>query len=193
MGLTPKQSEVWRFVTQYTQMNGRSPTLEEIADGVDLRAVSTVHRHLENLKALGLIDKIPHGKRALRIRGAPEMGMKIQPYRCYRIFQGNQALPIDKDMPLFDKLPQPLMGLEVGDGGYEEYGIMEGDWLLVHEREQVESGKLTAIELVNGVILVRRAVWRGDRTVFESLDESNQLDLANVKILGTVVMLVRKV
>ncbi len=191
-GLTVKQDQVWRFITQYTQMNGRSPTLEEIADAVDLRAVSTVHKHLDNLRKLGLISKIPHGKRAIMIKGAPKTGVKIENYKSYKIFHGSKATKINASFPLVENLEQPIIGLEVGDNAYEKNHIKQGDWLIVHETKRITWDCFMAIELINEVILIRKAINLNGKTVFKSLDSVNQIEPVNVKMLGKVLRLIRK-
>lgn len=192
MGLTFKQEQIWRFVTQYTTNYGRSPTLEEIADGVELRAVSTVHKHLKNLQALGLVSKIPHGKRAITISGVPSRGKKLETYQGYRIFQGLPAEKVQGESVL-DNLPMPMALFEIGDNVYEKLGIKQGDTLLVRETMDPQVGHLTIMELTNGVIMLRRAVESGEKIVYESMDKSNQIEMNNAKILGVVVRLVRKV
>ena len=83
------------------------------------------------------------------------------------------------------------MGLEVGDNAYEKNHIKQGDWLIVHETQKITWDCLMAIELINGVILIRRAINSNGKTVFESLDSVNQIEPVNTKILGKVLRLIR--
>ena len=53
--LTKRQREVLSFVEEFLSKNGYCPSLEEIARGVGLSSIATVHvhlRHLEEKKAL---------------------------------------------------------------------------------------------------------------------------------------------
>jgi len=55
--LTRRQKEVLTFIQQYVTRHGFAPTLWEIARGLQLSAISTVYKHLENLKAKGAIRR----------------------------------------------------------------------------------------------------------------------------------------
>ena len=51
--LTKNQKQVFDFINSYIVENGISPTIEEIRKKLKLRAISTVHEHINNLKKKG--------------------------------------------------------------------------------------------------------------------------------------------
>ena len=55
--LTKKQKHVFDFVSGYIYENGISPTIEEIRKSLKLRAVSTIHEHINSLKEKGYLSK----------------------------------------------------------------------------------------------------------------------------------------
>lgn len=58
--LTKRQQAVLRFVHQFLEAEGRSPTLKEIAEGVGSNAVSTIHKHIQHLIEKGFLQR-SHG------------------------------------------------------------------------------------------------------------------------------------
>jgi repressor LexA len=55
--LTKKQREVLDFIDQYIEKYNISPTIEEIKKKLKVKAVSTIHEHLQLLKEKGYIKK----------------------------------------------------------------------------------------------------------------------------------------
>lgn len=61
------RERVLRFVGEFIQSHGYSPTYREIANGVGLRSTSTVLRHLEHLKSEGRVDYVPTAPRTVHL------------------------------------------------------------------------------------------------------------------------------
>ncbi len=66
--LTKKQKQVLDFVKDYISENGISPTIEEIRKKLKLRAVSTIHEHLNTLKIKGYLSKDENSARSFVIQ-----------------------------------------------------------------------------------------------------------------------------
>ena len=65
--LTKKEKEVLDFVKVSTQINGFAPTLMEIQGHFQLKSVSTIHEHINNLKNKGYLVKEISQHRSVRI------------------------------------------------------------------------------------------------------------------------------
>jgi repressor LexA len=50
MAITRRQKEVLDFLSTFTSRNGYSPSYEEIAAGLGLSSLATVHKHVTNLQ-----------------------------------------------------------------------------------------------------------------------------------------------
>ena len=66
--LTKKQKQVFDFINTYISENGISPTIEEIRKKLKLKAVSTIHEHINSLKAKGYLSKSENSARSLSLR-----------------------------------------------------------------------------------------------------------------------------
>jgi repressor LexA len=67
MALTKRQREVYMYLVNYIDLNGYSPSLREVGDGLGLKSLATVHRHLRNLDSKGLIQRDHHQSRSIEI------------------------------------------------------------------------------------------------------------------------------
>ena len=66
--LTKKQKQVFDFIKSYISENGISPTLEEIKKGLKLKAISTIHEHINSLEVKGYISKSENSIRSIVLR-----------------------------------------------------------------------------------------------------------------------------
>lgn len=69
--LTKRQRQVYEFIGGFIKVNGFAPTLEEIAAGMHLSAIATVHKHLEQLKMKGWIRRRWGHSRSMELAGQP--------------------------------------------------------------------------------------------------------------------------
>ena len=65
--LTPKQTEIYDFILQYTRQYGYPPSVREIGFAVNLKSPSTVHFHMKQLEAEGYIQKADGKTRAISL------------------------------------------------------------------------------------------------------------------------------
>ena len=50
MAVTRRQKEIIDFLESFVSRNGYSPSFEEIARGMNLKSLATVHKHVTNLE-----------------------------------------------------------------------------------------------------------------------------------------------
>jgi repressor LexA len=70
MELSPRQAEIRRFIGDYHQEKGYSPTLREISEGVGL-SISTIVEHVKAMRAKGAIAWEPGSPRSIHLAGEP--------------------------------------------------------------------------------------------------------------------------
>ena len=75
--ITKKQKQVFDFINTYISENGISPTIEEIRKKLKLKAVSTIHEHINSLKAKGYLSKSENSARSLTIKKKIKKTVKI--------------------------------------------------------------------------------------------------------------------
>src|SRR6202163_3563583 len=57
MALTKRQKDVVEFIARFVDENGYSPSYEEIARGLNLASLATVHKHISALEAKNYLKR----------------------------------------------------------------------------------------------------------------------------------------
>lgn len=65
--ITDRQREVYDFVVAYIEENDQAPTFREIAEGLDHKTLSNVHRMLHALRDRNWIDFLDNRARSIII------------------------------------------------------------------------------------------------------------------------------
>ena len=65
--LTKRQKQIYEFIKGYIKKNGISPTFEEIKKHLKLRALSTIHEHVEELIEKCFVTKTGYGARSIEL------------------------------------------------------------------------------------------------------------------------------
>ncbi len=67
MSVTRRQKEVVDFISHFVEENGYSPSFDEIARGLNLKSLATVHKHVTNLQKKGLLERAHNRSRSIDI------------------------------------------------------------------------------------------------------------------------------
>ena len=150
--LTPKQKKILDFIINYTKKNDFAPSLEEIAKNFKLKAVSTVHQHLEALKKKGYLKKEsfqPRGllplKKTSEVVEIPLLGF-IAAGEPIEAIENPETIEISKQ--LLQKNHGEIYALKVKGNSMIDEGIFDGDTVIIKKQETAENGD-TVVALVN--------------------------------------------
>ena len=196
--LTKRQREILEYIISKVRGEERFPSYREIGRRFRLSSSATVSQHLEALVKKGFLEKV--GRRLtlsadLRpVHGVPIVG---------RVAAGTPITAIENREGYVD-----VASLFPGDGDYfavevkgdsmVDAGILEGDYVVVRQGEDVKSGD-TVVAYVGDEMEATVKVFRRKGRVVE-LHPRNKayrpirlnLETDPVKIAGKVVGLVRK-
>ena len=67
MALTRRQKEVMDFLANFIDGNGYSPSYEEIASGLGLASLATVHKHIQALESKQYLRRSYNHSRSLEV------------------------------------------------------------------------------------------------------------------------------
>lgn len=201
MGLTPRQAEILNYITEYNDLKGYAPTLQEIGDKFGLSSVATVHKHISNLvdkgylarqrrnasRDLSVVDQeaAVSGLASIPLLGTVAAGLPIE------------ALEEQENL----NLPEEWLGkgrtfaLRVrGDSMIDEQ-IRDGDTVVVEARETARNGE-TVIALVDGDSVTVKQYYREGAQI--RLQPANPavpvliVDEERVRIQGVVIGVLRR-
>ena len=80
MALTKRQKEVLEFLADFIDKNRYSPSYEEIADGLSLNSLATIHKHVSSLESKGYLRRAFNQSRSLEI--APRYAAEVEKRRA---------------------------------------------------------------------------------------------------------------
>ena len=199
MAITRRQKEVLDFISNFVQRNGYSPSYEEIARGLGLKSLATVHKHVTNLQSKGLIARAHNRSRSLdvlpprsRTRAAdrlPLMG---------RIAAGLpvEAVETPESISLGDIIGnREVFALQVRGESMRDEHIVDGDYVLVERTSTARQGEII-VALVRGAeTTLKRFYLEGSMVRLQpSNAEMNPIIVpaAQVAIQGRVLGMLRK-
>jgi len=199
--LYKRQKEIFDFIKQYIEKNGYAPSLREVADAMNLSSLATVHEHIRRLVEKGIVKKYDGIKRGLEIVGEikePEArpvglpvmgyvaaGLPIQPYR-----DRNAILQVAPNMISGKKRAYVL---QVRGESMIEDGILDGDYVVVEEADDVQDGEIVVAYLENGTVTLKKYFKEATRVRLEPANANmGPIYAVNVKVQGRVIGLIRK-
>ncbi len=199
--LYKRQRQIVDFLAQYIQKNGYSPTLQEIADAMGVSSLATVHEHLQALERKKIIKKSKGAVRSIELidRTFLRMTESIDLPVMGFIAAGQPIEPYTDPNATFKVSPEMISGkkrsyvLQVKGESMIEDGILDGDYVVIEEKDQARDGEIVVAMLENGLATLKRFYKEATRVRLEPANSTMQPIYArNVKIQGKVVGLIRK-
>ncbi len=161
MGRTPRgqtRAKVFRFVRQRL-LAGQPPTVREVQQAFEFKAVETARSHLEALVRTGKLDKAPGKARGYRLAG-PERSMPTLFVPLLgRVQAGALTTALEEPegfLPVESRLPgDELFALRVRGESMVGAGILPGDLVIVRQQPSAENGDIV-VALVGDEATVKR-------------------------------------
>lgn len=162
--LTRRQREILDFITSFRAAHGYAPSMEEIGEAFGLSSPATVHKHLTNLEAKGLIRRDAHRSRAIEVlEGAGPRLEAVELPLAGLIAAGEPLAAVE--VPETIAVPPEMVGrgrtfvLRVkGDSMVDEH-ILDGDYIIVEERREARDGEVV-VALVDGEEATLKKLFR---------------------------------
>ena len=168
MAVTRRQKEILDFLETFVTRNGYSPSFEEIARGMGLKSLATVHKHITNLEKKGLLDRVHNRSRSIDVL-PPGTRTRISDRLplAGRIAAGLpvEAMESPESISLHDVVGnRDVFALEVRGDSMRDEHIISGDYVLVERTRTARQGEIV-VALVHGcrnhaqALLYRRQSW----------------------------------
>jgi repressor LexA len=199
MAVTRRQKEVVDFLESFVARNGYSPSFEEIARGMGLKSLATVHKHVTNLEKKGLLDRVHNRSRSIDLLppGARNRSSDRLPL-AGRIAAGApvEALETSETISLHDVVGnRDVFALEVRGDSMRDEHIISGDYVLVERTRTARQGEIV-VALLHGAETTLKRFYSEGSVV--RLQPSNmemdpiRIPAAQVAIQGRVLGVLRK-
>jgi repressor LexA len=208
MALTQRQKQVLDFLAQFVDENGYSPSYQEIASGLGLASLATVHKHVLALETKHYLKRGFNQSRSLdlspkyqeeerRRRGGAASSFEIP--LAGRIAAGTpvEAVAGRETLNLADYAGDAdTFALEVSGDSMIEDHICDGDVVLVERAAKIRDGDIV-VALVRGEETTLKRFYRESETTAR-LQPANSamppilVPMADLQIQGRLLAVLRK-
>src|SRR5271167_3066814 len=199
MAVTRRQKEILDFLESFVARNGYSPSFEEIARGMGLKSLATVHKHITNLEKKGMLDRVHNRSRSIdvvppgtRTRASDRLPL------AGRIAAGMpvEATEQAESISLHDVVGnRDVFALEVRGDSMRDEHIISGDYVLVERTKTARQGEIV-VALVRGAeTTLKRFYLEGSQVRLQPANlEMDQIYVpaGQVAIQGRVLGVLRK-
>ncbi len=207
MALTKRQKEFLDFLAGFLEKRGYSPSYEEIAEGLSLASLATVHKHILALETKHYLKRGFNQSRSLEVLP-----------KFYEEQRQHRQMPPGMEVPLLGRIAagapvEAIAGRDTlnfadfagdsdtyalqvrGDSMIEDH-ICDGDYVLVQRAGLARDGDIV-VALVDGMetTLKRFYVEAGDRVRLQPANASMQpifVPKESVAIQGKILAVLRK-
>lgn len=200
MALTKRQRQILDFVQSFVEVNGYSPSYEEIAENFGYSSLATVHEHLTNLERKGFLRKNYNKSRSLEVVQAEVGALAVELPLLGAVAAGLpiEAVPQDETI----SVPHDMVRrgsnyvLRVKGDSMVDEQIRDGDYIIVNSRQTAENGEMV-VALVHGESATVKKFYRegGGRVRLQPANPTMQpmyFRADEVTIQGIVVGVIRK-
>ena len=156
MAVTRRQKEVLDFIAGFVERQGYSPSFEEIARGLNLKSLATVHKHVTNLQTKGILQRGHNRSRSIDVLPQPRAQRAAPVYERLplmgRIVAGLpvEAVQTNESISLADIVGnREVFALEVRGDSMRDEHIVDGDYVLVERTRAARDGEIV-VALVHG-------------------------------------------
>jgi len=200
--LYKRQKQILDFINQYIQKNGLAPTLTEIAKAIGVSSLATVHEHLASMEKKGVIKRFEGSVRGIEIvedRLPKSDSNSVELPVLGFIAAGSPIEPHTDPNASINVAPGLLSGkkrayvLQVKGTSMIDEGILDGDFVVIEQKEEANNGDIVVAILENGFATLKRFFKEATRIRLEPANSAmSPIFAKNVKVQGKVVGVLRK-
>ena len=196
--ITKKQKQVFDFINTYIAENGISPTIEEIRKKLKLKAVSTIHEHINSLKEKGYLSKSENSARSLFLK--KEIKSIVEIPIIGRIAAGCPIEAIENFENTISIVSPNIKTSEgyyalrvVGDSMIGE-GIFDGDMVVIKKQSVADNGQTVVAIIDDNKATLKKLYREKNRIRLEPRNPRMQsLFRTDVEIRGVVVQIISNI
>ena len=146
--LTRRQKAVFDYLRERHTLGDPPPTLDELCEALNLRSRGSMHKHIQALVEAGLVEPMGGKQRGVRLIKQPE---QLSLFGYIAAGKPIEAIenPESIEVPSVLRSDKPCYVLKVRGDSMNEDGILDGDWVIVEQREYARDGEIV-VALIDG-------------------------------------------
>jgi len=186
------QKEIYKFIKQYINDKGYSPSIREICVAVGLKSTSSVHGYLQGLEKKGFIKREPTKSRVIKIIedkkeliNIPILKTALNNSSLLSSENIEDTFPIPIDF--IKKTNNKLFMFKVKGNAMVGIGLLDGDFAIIEKTNCIKNGNIVACIFKNEFII--RRFFKTDRYILLEAENTSVKPIAvnRCKILGTLI------
>ncbi len=204
MALTKRQKQVLDFIADFVERHGYSPSYEELAEGLDLASLATVHKHIQALEKKEYLNRSFNHSRSLEVTSK-----YFDEQRLYRTAGPEVPLlgriaagaPVEaiagQDSLSFADFAhdENTFALQVrGDSMIEDH-ICDGDYVLIEKTDHAHNGDVVVALVDGSETTLKRFYEEGDNVRLQPANSTMQpirVPKSSLQIQGRLIAVLRK-
>jgi repressor LexA len=206
MALTRRQKEVLDFIAAYQVENGYSPSYDEIARGLKLASIATVHKHISALQTKNYLHRSHNQSRSVEVaprylqeqrRNRLEASLEVPVLGSIAAGQPVESYDERATLSFADFVGQKdTYALRVRGNSMVEDHICEGDMILVENTVEAHEGDIV-VALVGGKETTLKRFYREPGNIIRLQPANAQMSpirvpAQDVQIQGRLLAVLRK-
>src|ERR1700733_8273560 len=206
MALTRRQKEVLDFIAAYQVEKGYSPSYEEIARGLDLASIATVHKHVSSLQTKNYLHRSHNQSRSIEVaprylqeqrRNRLEASLEVPLLGSIAAGQPVETYEDKATISFADFVGQKdTYALRVRGNSMIDDHICEGDMILVENSKEARDGDIV-VALVCGTETTLKRYYREPGNIVRLQPANSSMSpirvpAQDVQIQGRLLAVLRK-
>jgi repressor LexA len=200
MAITRRQKEVLDFISGFVLRNGYSPSFEEIARGLQLKSLATVHKHVTNLQTKGLLQRSHNRSRSIDVLPARANRNKSVD-RLPLMGRIAAGLPVEavenpETISIGDIIGnREVFALEVRGDSMRDEHIVDGDFVMVEKTNTAREGEIVVALVRGSEATLKRYYVEGDLIRLQPSNSEMEpiyVPRSDVAIQGRLLGMLRK-
>ena len=193
--ISPKQQEILEYIKAQILERGFPPAVRDICEAVNLKSTSSVHSHLETLEKNGYIRRDPTKPRAIEILDDSFNFTRREMVNVPILGRVAAGEPILAEQNIENYFPIPMeympnkqtFMLKVKGESMINAGILDGDYVLVEERNTARNGEMVVALVEDGATVKTFYKEEGIIRLQPQNDTMDPIIVRDVQILGKVI------
>ena len=198
--LTRRQQEIYDYLREHIDEFEHPPTLDELCHALGLSSKGSLHKQIQALVDAGLVAPMNNQRRGIRLTESDDYSPDPDelPFLGY-IAAGRPIEAIDRHEGV--QVPESLRTrgrfyvLEVKGDSMIDEGILDGDFIVVEERQHARNGEIVVALIDGSEATLKRIEQRADGVTLHPANASMapmKFAIDRVQIQGILVGQMRR-
>lgn len=200
--LTRRQQEIYDYLVENLPRLPHPPTLDELCAALGLKSRGSLHKQVQALIEAGLVEPMNNLRRGIRLTEVQEelagsdtdelpLYGSIAAGRPIEAIAGGETLAVPPQL----RTPNPCYVLEVRGDSMIDEGILDGDWVVIEQRDQARNGEIVVALVNEEEATLKRLEKKSDEVVLHPANSAMQamhFHPSQVRIQGVLVGQMRR-